>query len=114
MITTQDIESLDWEHYTTAKNGGSKVFRKWSKSLNLHIENYSIMNHYDNFIKKGDARNVISITKISDDRQSRIPVWEGIPDDIKHFKRILVDTGADLDWLSEIREQKIDEVIKWC
>jgi hypothetical protein len=106
MITTKDLESLGWKHKSTAKNGGSKLFYKGE---------YSIFNHADNFLMrlvfstKSNFEEII-INKVGDRKSTEI--WKGIPKDIQDLKRILVETGADMEWLPELRDQKIKRYIK--
>jgi len=102
MITTKDLESLGWKHKSTAKNGGSKLFYKGE---------YSIFNHADNFLMKSKPDfEVIVINKNEIGKSTEI--WKGIPKDIQDLKRILVETGADMEWLPELRDQKIKRYIK--
>jgi hypothetical protein len=103
MITTKDLESLGWKYGATAKNGGSKVFYKGE---------YSIYSHSDNFIMK--SRNSpeyyeITINKFMSPKSTEI--WIGIPKDIQDLKRILVETGADMEWLPELRDEKINDIL---
>lgn len=105
MITTKDLESLGWKKIATAKNGGSKLF---SKDGN----NYTIWSNADNFIMKN--RNsphfeVIIINKV--ESRKSVEIWKGIPKDIQDLKLILVETGADLEWLPELRDQKINDIL---
>lgn len=103
MITTKDLESLGWKHKSTAKNGGSKLFYKGE---------YSIFNHADNFLMK--RRNspeyyeiTITLKKVSE----VVECWRGSPKDIQDLKRILVEIGADMEWLPELRDQKINDIL---
>lgn len=101
MITTKDLESLGWEHKSTAKNGGSKLFYKGE---------YSIFSHADNFLMKSKPEfEKIKINKI--DLRKSTEIWEGIPKDIQDLKRILVETGADMEWLPELRDEKINDIL---
>ena len=102
MITTKDLESLGWKHRATMKNGGSKLFQKGD---------YKIVSHADNFImKRKDSPEYqeITITKVGD----IVETWHGTPKDIGDLKRILVETGADMEWLPELRDEKINEILK--
>ena len=102
MITTKDLESLGWKQRATMKNGGSKLFQKGD---------YKILSHADNFIyqrKNTPEYEEITITKVSD----IVETWHGIPKDIQDLKRILVETGADMEWLPELRDEKINEILK--
>jgi hypothetical protein len=104
MITTKDLESLGWKVRSIAKNGGSKLF---SKSVD-----YTIQSNADNFIMKG--RNSpefeeIIINKVGDRKSTEI--WKGVPKDIQDLIRILVETGADMEWLPELRDEKINHIL---
>jgi methyl coenzyme M reductase beta subunit len=96
MITTKEIESLGWEFFSTARNGGSKGFTKGD---------YMILSHADNFLTKKED---ITITKI--DTTKRV-VWEGVPKDLYDLKKILVENNIDMEWLSEIRDEKITKIL---
>jgi methyl coenzyme M reductase beta subunit len=96
MITTEEIESLGWKFYSTARNGGSKGFCKG---------NYMILSHADNFISKKED---IKITKID---TAALVVWEGVPKDLYDLKRILVENNIDMEWLPEIRDEKITKIL---
>lgn len=101
MITTNDLESLGWKYRVTMKNGGSKLF---------HKGNYKIVSNADNFIyerRKSSEYEEITIRKIGDIDET----WQGIPKDIQDLKRILVETGADMEWLPEIRDEKINDIL---
>jgi len=65
MITTKDLESLGWKHRSTAKNGGSKSFKKGE-----------YISHADNFImerKKSPEYEEIAIRKIGEYAE----IWQG-------------------------------------
>lgn len=94
MITTKDLESLGWKVRSIATNGGSKLF---SKSVD-----YTIWSNADNFIMKG-------INKVGDRKSTEI--WKGVPKDIQDLKRVLVETGADMEWLPELRDEKINHIL---
>jgi hypothetical protein len=101
MITTKDLESLGWKVRSIAKNGGSKLFQKGD---------YKIVSHADNFIyerKKSSEYEEIIITKVGDIAAT----WHGNPKDIQHLKRILVETGVDMEWLPELRDEKINLIL---
>jgi hypothetical protein len=104
MITTEDLESLGWKVRSIVKNGGSKLF---SKSVG-----YTIWSNADNFIMK--ERNSpefeeIIINKVGDRKSTEI--WKGVPKDIQDLKRILVETGVDTEWLSELRDNKLKDIL---
>ena len=104
MITTKDLESLGWKVRSTAKNGGSKIF---SKSVD-----YTIWSNSDNFIMKGKNSpefEEIIINKVGDRKSTEI--WKGVPKDIQDLKRILVETRADMEWLREMRNEKINDIL---
>jgi len=101
MITTEDLESLGWKHKSTAKNGGSKLFYKGE---------YSIFSHSDNFIMK--RRNSPEYYEITIRKWTEaVECWHGSPKDIQDLKRILVETGADMEWLPELRDEKINDIL---
>ena len=105
MITTKDLESLGWKKIATMKNGGSKVFIKTFR--------FFIISHADNFImekKQSPEYEKIRINKVGNYREPEL-IWKGIPKDIQDLKRILVETGADLEWLPELRDQKINALL---
>ena len=99
MITTEEIESLGWKFYSTARNGGSKGFCKG---------NYMILSHADNFISKKED---IKITKIDINNRSKLIVWVGIPKDLYDLKKVLVENNIDMEWLPELRDEKINKII---
>ena len=104
MITTKDLESLGWRVRSIAKNGGSKLF---SKSVD-----YTIWSNADNFIMKGKKSpefEEIIINKVGDRKSTEI--WKGVPKDIQDLKRVLVETGADMKWLPELRDEKINHIL---
>lgn len=105
MITTKDLESLGWKVRATAKNGGSKSFSKDKRD-------YTIWSNADNFIMKNrnspEFQEII-INKV--ESRKSVEIWKGIPKDIQDLKRILVETGADLEWLPELRDQKINDLL---
>ena len=104
MITTKDLESLGWRVRSIAKNGGSKLF---SKSVD-----YTIWSNADNFIMKGKNSpefEEIIINKVGDRKSTEI--WKGVPKDIQDLKRVLVETGADMEWLPELRDEKINHIL---
>lgn len=108
MITTEDILSLGWKVGSIQRNGGSISFRL-DKSL------YTINNHCDNFIYRNnlDPRlHNVSISLYSLENRKFITLWEGVPENIIDFKKILVNTGADLRWIDEIRGEKLNEILK--
>lgn len=105
MITTKDLESLGWKHITTARNGGTKAFTKKGCM-------FIIFSNADNFImrnKNSPEFEKIKINKIETRKSTEF--WEGIPKDIQDLKRILVETGADMEWLPELRDQKINDIL---
>jgi hypothetical protein len=109
MITTKDLESLGWKHRSTAKNGGSKTFHKGE---------YTIWSNADNFImkrKNSPEYEEIKISHYSQDiynvSRKVKDIWKGVPKDIQDLKRILVETGADMEWLPEIRDEKINDIL---
>ena len=57
-------------------------------------------------INKVGLRNAVFIV-VSDSTE----IWEGIPKDIQDLKRILAETGADMEWLPELRDQKINDIL---
>jgi hypothetical protein len=104
MITTKDLESLGWKVRSIATNGGSKLF---SKSVD-----YTIWSNADNFIMKGKNSpefEEIIINKVGDRKSTEI--WKGVPKDIQDLKRVLVETGADMEWLPELRDEKINHIL---
>jgi hypothetical protein len=104
MITTKDLESLGWRVRSIATNGGSKLF---SKSVD-----YTIWSNADNFIMKGKNSpefEEIIINKVGDRKSTEI--WKGVPKDIQDLKRVLVETGADMEWLPELRDEKINHIL---
>lgn len=106
LITTKEIESLGWRSVATVKYGGTKIFQKKNTGFTLTSSSA------DNFIKKGDEKELITIHFYSAPKASKELVWSGIPDSLQHLKKILVETGADMEWLNEIRDEKIDTIIK--
>jgi hypothetical protein len=115
MITTKDLESLGWKHRATMKNGGSKLFSKsvdYTERIKTQTFFYAIQSNADNFIMKG--RNSpkfeeITINKVGDRKSTEI--WKGVPKDIQDLKRVLVETGADMKWLPELRDEKINHIL---
>jgi hypothetical protein len=116
MITTKDLESLGWKHSSTATNGGTKLFMKglYTEKDRPYINyyQYHIFSNADNSIMKN--RNSpdyekITINKVGPGKSTEI--WVGIPKDIQDLKRILVETGADMEWLPELRDEKINDIL---
>ena len=111
MITTKDLESLGWEPISIAKNGGSKLFSKNG--------DYTIWSNADNFImRKGNSPEFeqITISKVGNTNPvtgggKSNEIWKGVPKEIQDLKRILVETGADMEWLPELRDQKINDIL---
>jgi hypothetical protein len=95
MITSKELESLGWNHIHTA-NAGSKLFTK------VHRSNIIFINS-ENVNKPG--YETITITK------NLTVIWEGMPEDIQDLKRILVETGVDAEWLSEVRDNKLKDIL---
>jgi hypothetical protein len=109
MITTKDLESLGWKHSSTATNAGSKLFMKGSYT---NYERYHIFSNADNSIMKNQNSpdyEKITINKVGLRKSTEI--WIGIPKDIQDLKRILVETGADMEWLPELRDEKINDIL---
>lgn len=94
MITTKDLESLGWKHITTARNGGTKAFTK--KGCMFII--FSHKNSEEILINKIETRKSTEF-------------WIGIPKDIQDLKRILVENEVDMEWLPELRDQKINDIL---
>jgi hypothetical protein len=115
MITTKDLESLGWKHTSTAKNGGSKLFMKVACGVvgsYINYHRYHIFSNADNSIMKNENSpdyEKILINKVGLRKSTEI--WEGIPKDIQDLKRILVETGADMEWLPELRDEKINDIL---
>ena len=101
MITTEMILSLGWEHVSTAKNGGSKVFTYCNNRLYSSADNFIYEQQNDG--KQWEIR-------ISKNMKYDL-LYEGIPKDLKELKRILVECGADTRWRDEIRDEKINDIL---
>ena len=67
-----------------------------------------ILSHADNFLTKKED---ITITKIDTAARNKIVVWEGVPKDLYDLKKILVENNIDMEWLSEIRDEKITKIL---
>ena len=111
MITTKDLESIGWKVICIYKNGGSKSF---TKDKNHTI---CIWSNADNFIMK--KRNspefeqlVINKVESTQGTVKSVEIWKGIPKDIQDLKRILVEKGADKEWLPELRNEKINDILE--
>jgi len=108
MITTKDLESLGWDFNIILRNGGSKLFHKGDSK-----KEYYILSHVDNLIMKSNNfpdYYEITIRKINESAEL-VDCWQGSPKDIQDLKRILVETGADMEWLPEFRDEKINDIL---
>lgn len=97
MITTKDLESLGWKNITIGgtKNTPLGAFTKKGCMFIIFIN--------------APEFEVILINKIKFGKSTE--TWKGIPKDIQDLKRILVETGADMEWLPELRDQKINDIL---
>ena len=99
MIGVDDILSLgEWKIVSIAKDGGTKK---------LCRKEWCIVSSSDNFLKEGDAKWRIKISHT--DRRLVVDVkWEGIPENLFHLKCVLVELGADMRWVDEVRDEKLN------
>lgn len=100
MITTKDLESHGWILVSIIRNGGSGLFYKGE---------YSILSHVDNLIMKNN--NFPEYYEITIRKKPEVECWKGTPKDIQDLKRILVKTGSDMEWLPELRDEKINDIL---
>jgi hypothetical protein len=106
MIGVEDILSLgEWEVVSIAKDGGTKNLSRGD----LYSSEWYITSSSDNFLKEGDAKWKIKISYSPINRISEVK-WEGIPENLFHLKKILVELGADMRWVSEIRDDKLNQL----
>ena len=108
MVTTAEIQSLGWEHFAIASNGGSKKFKKY-----VGNRIFILISHADNFLYKqqGPYKEIYKEIIINEmlNWQEFPNLYKGKPKDINELKRIMGELGIDIKYQRKLKLEKINE-----